>query len=223
MNMKPILFKGEMVRAIQDGRKTQTRRVIKPQPVHAQVYDYKGERLYDGEHRLWWWKRLWYDLDTEMQERLALLYSPYGQPGDRLWVRETFAENKAECGEPIVYRADNSKGLRYQHTANIGVTFDVDRWKPSIHMPRWASRITLEITAVRVERLQDIRLDGLIAEGFDLDRLKWRDWPQEDGSVIRGTSSRHDFEELWNSINEKRGYSWESNPWVWVYEFKVIE
>ena len=166
MNEKPILFSGEMVRAILDGRKTQTRRVITEK---------------------------WQQCESpEDQPQTFVSWCPYGQPGDRLWVKETFAM-AIPAGASIhaerkpVYRADGEV---------------VPKWKPSIFMPRWASRITLEIVNVRVERLQGIGGTDAFAEG---------------GFTVT------QFIELWNSINASRGYGWDANPWVWIIEFKRIE
>ncbi|HFF8969403.1 hypothetical protein [Serratia marcescens] len=177
MKERPVIFNGEMVRAILDGRKTQTRRALnwKRQP-----YTEMAERD-DGS--LWPW--------AEDGERGGDIWfsCPFGEVGDRLWVRETFGD----CGNRLVYRADTEDGAASQ----------VKRWVPSIHMPRWASRITLEITGVRVERLQDISEADAIAEGgtkhFNID------W----------------FGPLWASIYGVD--SWNSNPWVWVIEFRRVE
>ena len=183
MKERPIIFSGEMVRAILDGRKTQTRRVIKPQPDHIHTFQ-KGillPQIGDKEIRC-----------------------PYGQPGDRLWVRETWAKNNPVLDAKVCYRADLM-------SPDLGKP-----WKPSIYMPRWASRITLEIVNVRVERVQEITEADVIAEGigaFTLARGVLSDAPPD---------PRWKFIELWNSINANRGYGWEINPWVWVIEFKVL-
>ena len=195
---RPILFSGPMVRAILDGRKTQTRRVIKPQPEHKQVHDWKGERLYDGEHRLWWWEDQCWDLDVEMLPDL-IAYCPYGEIGDRPWVRETWFnpdyQNDGRISEPTYYRA----------------TDDPDEWlwRPSIHMPRWASRIDLEITDVRVERVQEITDYDCCMEGVPV-------------RSVDGAELKDDFSRLWDSINLKRGYGWEVNPFCWCLTFKRI-
>lgn len=188
-NERPILFSGAMVRAILDGKKTQTRRVVKPQPPADWV---PSPWPYDGA--------AWSDRRC-----------PYGAPGDRLWVRETWApispdEERRPIREcRIEYRADTSAARPG------GWDEDTDdpeaaRWRPSIHMPRWASRLTLEVTGVRVERVQDISEDDARAEGV---------YPYAD-------NPRRFFQELWNSINGARGYGWNSNPWVWVVEFRRV-
>ncbi|KKM73704.1 hypothetical protein LCGC14_1407670, partial [marine sediment metagenome] len=147
--MKPILFSGEMVKAMLEGRKTQTRRIVKPQP----------ERVNDAFDGTWDWKGHLYDDLT-----LAMILKdncPYGQVGDRLWVRETFSSDIYHSSGSTLYRADGRDcyteyGTDREHKI---------RWKPSIHMPRWASRITLEITGVKVERIQDISLLDCEEEG----------------------------------------------------------
>ena len=146
--MKPILFSGEMVRAILDGRKTQTRRVIKPQPsagVRRSVFVLSG--LEDGHGRE--------------------LRCPYGRPGDTLWVRETFGViTQPLTGEKsAIYKATHKPEF-----PNEQLGFDGSKWRPSIFMPKWASRITLKVTAVRVERVQEISNDDAHAEGISKDR-----------------------------------------------------
>lgn len=173
MKERPILFSGEMVRAILDGRKTQTRRVIKPQGEPYTIED------------------------------VDVLKCPYGIPGDRLWVRETFADLRGMgFGHKWAYRADTPEG---SESDRIRIGYGV-RWKPSIHMPRWASRITLEITDIRVERVQDITYIDAKAEGVEYEKGY--------------TDPREAFATLWNSINAKRDYGWAMNPWVWIIEFK---
>ena len=203
--MKPILFKGEMVRAILDGRKTMTRRVIKPKPTH---------RVIDvGD--------AWYDADGIMAG--AALRCPYGQPGDRLWVRETWQDGSDTNGRRcVVFKADGNgiaalcceDGNGDPVGLGLSVTpMEPSRWRPSIHMPRWASRITLEIVSVRVERLCQITEQDALAEGVS-DSLDYCD-PET-------PSARMQFKDLWDSINAKRGFVWDSNPYVWALEFKKL-
>lgn len=197
MTEKPILFNGDMVRAILDGRKTQTRRVLKVAP---------GDWFVDAPTRI-----KCHALDGGcygFASENATYKCPYGKPGDSLWVRETWSGStessyiyKPSEGHRIWYRANNDRP-----------TWAEGHWKPSIFMPRWASRINLEVRAVRVEQLRNISEADARAEGTnpsivgrDLDHLKYR----------------AGFMALWDSINAKRGYSWESNPWVWVVEFSL--
>ena len=217
MKEHPIIFSTPMVKAILDDRKTQTRRVIKPQPdlgldpfdsysrinigrYHPTMVDkdgqeYPGDEIFgaytdDGE---WGWK------------------CPYGQVGDRLWVRETFLYRTPNS---IIYKADGSEkfitGEYIEKFANI----NDERLlcSPSIFMPRWASRITLEITEIRAERLQDISDGDAIAEGCtDKNPI---------GNLV--LEPRYIFKQLWDSINGKK-YPWDSNCWVWVISFKKEE
>jgi len=124
---------------------------------------------------------------------------PYGGVGDRLWVRETFY-NDEYMGNRVLYKADGAMA-----NFNYG-----GPWKPSIHMPRWASRILMKITKVRAERLQEISMQDLIAEGLE-------PTPEQFGRPLGK------FIDLWDSLNAKRGYGWETNPWVWVISFKLLE
>ncbi len=198
---RPILFSSPMVRAILKGHKTQTRRVIRKQPIVA---------LYTG--RVPQFCSTGYPLDSRGYSPAQLaLFCPYGRPGDRLWVRETFrlfaAEEECACYDSCSCQRYDGKPVYYADTLD-----DESTWKPSIFMPRWASRITLEITDVRVERLREISEADAIAEGVtasivgaDLDHLRYR----------------AGFQTGWNHLNAKRGYSWESNPFVWVVSFQV--
>lgn len=172
---RPILFSGPMVRALLEGRKTQTRRTMKTPP------------------------------DSFEAQYTVLSACPHGQVGDRLWVRESFADvpHPADEPHPRLRRGPKGKGITWR--ADWVGNPSGFKWKPSIHMPRWASRITLEITDVRVERLRDIREDDAIAEGV------------QDFAFVGAVNA---FESLWESINGTE--SLESNPWVWVVEFKVV-
>lgn len=196
---RPILFSAPMVRAILEGRKTQTRRVVKPQPIGADYWT-RSDTVYP--QGLFWPNRI--------NSEPAFLKPRYGQPGDRLWVRETWAHVGCEdegVPEHYVYRAD---GGDYSDWESLeGEPF---RWRPSIHMPRWASRLTLEITGVRVERLQEISETDAKAEGVEASGAV----EMKDGSPCYTLP----FERLWERINGCD--SWAANPWVWVYEFQPI-
>ena len=226
MKERPILFGGPMVRAILEGRKSQTRRVLRPQP-------------HDGVDAVEWQDRIVVGMNVPDQRGFAMMRGgvieseaivcPYGRPGDRLWVRETHKGWYTYEGEQhICYKADNQTVVveRPSGTASHGMLLGrchADKWRPSIHMPRWASRITLEVTGVRVERLQDITEEDAVAEGCSA-------WKQRMARVLIGVEPSDDgpvadtpedvFAMLWDSINAKRGHGWETNPWVWVVEFK---
>lgn len=206
----PILFSGEMVRAILAGKKTQTRRVIKPQPdsdwspqvglFHPTVVDDEGEERPGIEI---------YGASDENCGRKCL----YGKPGDRLWVRESWGLHDTEPkdgpdGAHVYFKATDGDRheLRYQ------------KWRPSIHMPRWASRLTLEITDIRVERVRHISEADAIAEGLEPTRPLYGDCG---GYVHEG--HKESFAKLWDEINGERGFPWYTNPWVWVIEFRRIE
>jgi hypothetical protein len=197
MKERPILFSAPMVRALLDGSKTQTRRVVKPQP-----------SILAGE--LLCWK------DNALTDDQMAALCPYGKPGDRLWVRESWHQRGK-----FVFALPDSDKRSWLGTREIAYSADAKRpghdWRsrPSIHMPRWASRITLEITGVRVERLRDISPEDCWAEGIQ----EMRDAGDENGE-LRG-SVKQDYQALWESINGPG--SWDANPWVWVVEFKRLE
>lgn len=183
--MKPILFHTDMVRAILEGRKTVTRRVVKPQPV--------GQPAQMGEDSCW--PGCFASAEDER------IYRPPYQPGDILWVRETWAHpSKEEIARGtdkniFLYRADVPS-----------VLYAWDHWNPSIHMPREAARIFLRVTDVRVERLQELTLKGAEMEGMDL----------------RGPMFT-DFVRIWDSTikpADRSTYGWGANPWVWVIQFE---
>ena len=212
MKERPILFSAAMVRAILAGKKTQTRRIVKPQPSNV-CTDYW--RVVASTRRSMidtWIPRGGVPNEFgEFPKRGKHVRCPYGVPGDRLWVRECWGlfDTQPSDGPDrahVFYRATdgNRRELRYQ------------LWRSSIHMPRWASRITLEVVAVRVERLQDISNNDAIAEGCNGER-----WLDPDGSEGRGVEPWEQFRELWESINGTE--SWSANPWVWVVEFKRLE
>lgn len=246
MTERPILFSGEMVRAILDGRKTQTRRVVgkdlasffsslngeEPDPddqlgvriesvrdqeregVDGEIYKYTGLLVCCAEYPEEGWDEI---------------KSPHGQPGDRLWVKETYRyADWTNDGYPYVqYQADGLLQLHEiipdewsEKLVNIWAAlselenYRIDnkaadrRWRPSIFMPHWASRIALEIVSVRAQRVQDITNHDAKAEGTcGVASTQW------------GTPN---FQWLWDSINAKRGFGWEMNPWVWVIEFKKL-
>ena len=206
MKERPILFSAPMVRAILDGSKTQTRRVIKPQPWE----EYSAESI-KCEH----YAPCIVDKYGEMDAGPEIFgaYStdgewgvrcPYGHPGDRLWVRETFLVDDNHRIPKTATRKNYE--VDYKATSEDSPHW---RWRPSIHMPRWASRITLEITGVRVERLQDITNNDALDEGTPDLR-----------TIENGWDMRRCFQDLWEQINGAG--SWAENPWVWVIEFKKV-
>ena len=224
MKERPILFSGPMVRAILQGRKTQMRRVVKPQPFML---------LSAAE----WHSRAMSGIDpygcrpmgSHVLEEMGAT-CPHGIVGDRLWVREAWTPDHAAFypNFPIVYRAD--RGYEYERN-DRGEVYSPEqkawypyRWRPSIHMPRWASRLTLEITGVRVERLQQISDADVDAEGMDLDGEHSQWFNEGEHQHIAGapmSGERYAFMRLWSSINGPE--SWSANPWVWVIEFKRLE
>jgi hypothetical protein len=220
MKERPILFSAPMVRAVLDGTKTQTRRVVKsPHVVDLDVFSFAPER---GE----WEGGICVGGNTAHGEWICC---PYGVPGDRLWVRETWQPVWATEDRPP-HGLASAEGWRIGYVATDGVQefHDMDdglvvRSRPSIHMPRWASRITLEITSIRVERLQAITEEDARAEGLEIVRtdpeVRYAGQPHNPGewrSAVRA------FEQLWSAINGERA-SWSSNPWVWALSFKRVE
>ena len=223
--MKPIIFSTEMVKAISKEQKTQTRRVIKdganrtPQNIGREKF-YKMVNALNNKP--FFGAGFYKDSDVfeckgEILTDAVYFKCPY-KPGDVLYVKETWG--KDENGE-YVYRTN------YGTTENDSFPPSMFKWKPSIHMPREAARIFLKVTNVRVERSQDITEEDAITEGISwLDEACYSNngWtptlydPDSGGSPV----FRDGFAALWDNLNAKRGYSWESNPWVWVYEFERI-
>lgn len=205
---RPILFSGPMVRAILQGTKTQTRRIIKPQPpskAHPFFIVCSSDKKDEGK---WRFTR---NIDHLSGTVLGPIACPYGKPGDLLWVREAHALS-ANPGLKPWYRLDHPEAC------GSGPRVDI-KWRPSIHMPRWASRITLEITRVRVQKLKAISDADAREEGITDYCGKW--W---DGSpVVCGNWSGPTmaYQGLWQSIHGPG--SWEANPWAWVVEFRRIE
>jgi hypothetical protein len=233
---RPILFSAPMVRAILEGRKTQTRRIMKAPPIAVKPHASDVNLYMDNGQPITEW--YWFDLKTsalleiirprrrekptkaKLQRAEQFLSAhhpaggwwaidevaamcPYGQPGDRLWVRETWKPHPDPVNNsPIIYKATDG-----------GCWPDLP-WRPSIHMPRWASRITLEIADIRVERLHDISVADCIAEGA----------AGGHGAIpgyAYATTPLEHYRHIWGSINGPG--SWAVNPWVWVLEFKMID
>ncbi len=204
MKETQIFYTGPMVRATLAGNKTLTRRPIvkllgigritefQPSDTPGYAWTFRNRRM------------LWNDL-THAQ---LLAACPYGQPGDRLWVRETW------CNYPMAGQ-DGAPGLLYRSTNQSARGLPTRVWRPSIHMPRWACRLVLEIVSVRVEKLVQISEADALAEGVSLARHS----PEHDSDGFY-RSYREAFHDAWIKIYSARGQGWKANPWVWVIEFK---
>lgn len=231
--MKSILFNDEMVRAILDGRKTKTRRpithvkkILGGAVTEFQESDTPGYDFIMRDKRKCW---------NDLRKEDLLRRCPFSQVGDLLWVRETFClEHQVEKDQPPPF--GDSRPIRWEFAGMESDPEGADsmwlqphyratdptpelayedsdgeptvRWKPSIHMPQWASRITLEITEIRVERVQEITEEEAISEGF---------FPDD------GVSEVYCFSEAWDSLYAKKGLGWNDNPWVWVLTFRRVE
>lgn len=198
MTTHPILFNGPMVRAVLEGRKTQTRRVVKPQP----TLHNDGSSFFYGLY------------DAERHKPAIIERCPYGVPGHTLWVRENF---RVGACDSLFFQADEE-------------WHEKAKWRPSLHMPRWASRIDLLVKRVWVEQVQDISEADAIAEGSYLGRCEClpRAKDRTPVDVLFQQTECHihglEFKALWNSIyGKKPGCSWADNPWVWAVEFELKE
>jgi hypothetical protein len=193
---RPIIFSTEMVRAILEGRKTQTRRVIKTQPPNkkyrlctllATTGDCKNVNKFHWAH---------VENNNIVADQEIYFKCPYGKIGDLLYVREAwgwYTEKQGDYLPKIIYKASSTENFV--------------KWKPSIHMPKKYARLWLEIVGIKVERLQDITVEDIHSEGIG--------WDDQYGCLPN-------FVKLWDSINKKRGFGWDVNPWVWVIEFKKL-
>lgn len=212
MKERPILFSAPMVRAILEGRKTQTRRVVKPQP--HEMFDFQKP----GD----WWPHGGYAHRIGSREMREMC--PHGAAGDRLWVRETWAWPGEE---EVLYRATDQhlQDRMKEHPLNPQFV-----WRPSIFMRRQHSRISLEITGVRVERLHEMSAEDALAEGIeersglDVPGYSWPGTPQD------FSDPRDAFERGWNELQTARANKWWrqgtgtlASPWVWVIEFRRVE
>lgn len=223
MKERPILFSSKMVSAIIRGKKSQTRRVVatdlRPQSKDTYMRGFpenpQNVRMCGPYAKC--------DAPSGSHSASYRVPCPYGLPGDRLWVREAFRVSRDGKGFALWYKADGAEA-RYWANYDKGKVADIDAFAlkhansgktiSSIHMPRWASRLTLDICTVRVERLQDITPQDARAEGFPFHPL--------DASPLAAMDPVDWYSALWDSINADRGYSWESNPFVWAITFKPI-
>lgn len=218
MRERPIIMSAESVRAILAGTKAQTRRVVKGVNNANCLPVRKG-------------------VTTHVLDAASHGLCPHGQPGDRLWVRETWYDDIAimrpedTTNDGIYYRADGEAHEQFEDTLDFA-------WSSPLFMPRWASRLTLELTDVRVERVQDISGDDAFAEGIqvpvsetrgDMARPLLRLTGPVAPSAVSATHprewnggdfARFEYANLWDALNAKRGYPWEANPWVWVLTFQ---
>lgn len=199
MKEHPIIFSTPMVKAIQEERKTMTRRVIKPQPQGAWIkepiwVDSQGYYHAGGDH------------DSFLSSK-SDLRCPYGEVGNKLWVKETWATEKhLENLSPSEIGCATEVALWYKSDIDQLSLLYRGKWRPSIFMPRSASRITLEITGIRIERLREITRADVEREGCS-----------------NAVNNPLFFPKLWDSLNVKRGYGWQTNPFVWVISFKVVD
>jgi hypothetical protein len=209
MTEHPIIFSGESIKAILEGRKTMTRRVIKPQPyLYENLAPVIGEHIVLGTDYYWEYKP---GIAMSIHDAVKMGKCPYGIPGDHLWVKETLKKGHVTIGmgfgkDVVVYQANN-----HYHPEFFW------KWKKNTlsarFMPRWASRITLEIINIRVERVQEISRNDALAEGIEINP-SLRDLGYSEG--------RTEFKHLWDSINAKRGCGWDKNPWVWCISFRRL-
>lgn len=240
MKERPILFSGEMVKAILEGRKTMTRRMMKVQPPNEGA-DYQVCRILAGDRRNVG-KYRWVNKNCLAARVNAPYFSLPWENVDRLWVKETWAVEESLDAKPprgfsawpVWFKANNAYCCNANGFPNHGFhspNATKGKWRPSIFMPRWASRITLEITDISVERLQDITEEDAIAEGIHLcagiDEEGYTHgyhWGPVSDAELLFNSAADAYRKLWDSINgQKPGKTWNDNPWVWGIEFKEVK
>ena len=223
MNEHPILFSRPMVRAILEGRKTQTRRVVKFKNtffkgITGQVQEHHDMKtcypMPNGGFVFWSFDPGKQFSDLAYENSGDGIRCPYGEPGDRLWVRETWSASPGciaiKYQPDVLYRADTYPAIPH-------------KWRPSIFMPRWASRIALEIVNVRVERVGDISTNDALAEGVEKTNSARDYWAYRDYTGNgQDLSPCMSYQSLWESINASRGFGWDVNPWVWILDFKRL-
>ena len=218
-HIKPILFNTDMVKAILNGRKTVTRRVIKPQPLGRIAYIMAGYKHglwgYPGSDTYKYWGDEWKKPEGLSSEESNRHWAPPCHTDDILYVRETFAK----IGEDVDgFWFENSEQLyngMFIYKADGIDLSDIGRWHPSIHMPKGAARIFLRVTDVRVERLQDMKMSDIQAEGVvpvSVNGGQWQQWQMDY------------MKPVWDKTIKNRGrYGWDANPWVWVIEFERFD
>lgn len=222
---RPILFSAPMVKALLAGEKTQTRRLAKCSGYDLGAFAFT--HLYDQPNNI-----LQASFETLAPRddgiRWVSFACPYGKPGDRLWVRETWGMNHYQLEQgpipkarPADFNEPDNNYLVYRATEDDAEVLNELRWWPSIHMPRWASRILLEVVSVRVERLHEITKEDALAEGVRCDGLGELVWSGFMGVPRATCPPITSFAVLWSEINGDA--SWSANPWVWVVEFKQID
>lgn len=242
MKTRGLSFTSENVLKVIDGRKVQTRRVMKPQP----------RRMVDNPDKepMFRWRApigthcYWGGNTPPSADHSIFLWSPCGKPGDRIWVREAFAYSMKDPDSAfdappspethdVVYRATSEGTGAWEHCEEVDGKLVrstcAPPWRPARHMPRWASRITLELVEVRVQRLQaisatDIRAEGITCAGDTHDELhcEYKPGVEPCPGLLAGSPGRQGFIGLWNEINRK-GLTWGDDPWVWAYTFKRVE
>jgi hypothetical protein len=226
MSEKPILFSAPLIPAIQDGRKTQTRRIVESRTIypHGAFWDHGAYEPVEITPAVWSF-RLKDSKSLCTASRGAPVFKcPWGTAGTQLWVRETWCcamddgeyLYSPECKQVCLYQATETEHI-IKDSGNGGTEYRKDGteaspWVPSIHMPRWASRITLEVVKVLVQRLVEITEEDANAEGFPSHL-----------SVQTLTPARSDFAAFWDSLNSKRGFGWAVNPYVWAITFRRIK
>ena len=233
MKERGILMSAPMVLATLDGRKTQTRRIAMPRHDDRTPCAHWSGAMAEGRAAI---------MSRHCEHGSEGRGCPYGAPGDQLWVRETWrpwwdpeewacVQYQADAGVMKPDTWDEQQGFWCESVGDENAERDAKgmtpRWRPSIHMPRWASRLTLEVVGVRVERVQEITEADATAEGIEMVWLQvgkysnpvrhYRAVPDRQGGLATAVEA---FSLLWDSINAKRGYGWAENPWVWVIEFK---
>jgi len=219
MNDRPIIFSAKSVRAILDGRKTQTRRVIKPQP--PVIWDICKPIVHKDGHII-----SWCFMNSKDPDYHGYPKKPKYKVGDLLWVRETFRYGRFAlgCGGYAYGVEYKTGGIKFTKKArkyakqrqNKDKNKQHARWRSPIFMPKWAARIWLEITNIRVERVQDISEEEVQKEG----------WPRDQEMmplINTDYKAKRWFQALWDSLNAERGFGWYKNPRVWVIEFKRIQ